>query len=61
MRPTRPDALPCGCLTGPAVLLVPRCREADRLWEALAALQDRATSSTPEWEAYRAHFARERR
>lgn len=59
--PRRLSPLPCGCLTGPGILLGPRCKAAERLWGEVQALADRANSLTPEWVAYRGHFKRARR
>jgi hypothetical protein len=51
---------PCGCVAGPAIVLT-RCPEAEQLWEAFHALGEAANSTTPEWAAYRDHFARGKR
>lgn len=58
---SRAKLLPCGCLCGPGILLNPLCPEAKRLWREVQALGSEATSLTPEYQEYAAHFKRKRR
>jgi hypothetical protein len=55
VRTARSPPRPCGCTSGPAIVLN-RCPEAERLWAAFRELGDAANSTTPEWAAYRGHF-----
>lgn len=54
----RARPLACGCLCGPGILLARRCPEAEALWAKVRELGDQASSRTPEYQAYSAHFKR---